>query len=129
MSSPSSDSESESSEEEEELDESQGSSTTSGGIPLLRLMASMSGPPSSGRWARSAFSQWTASWGRLFTVLGQTLGKLEIEQKFWVTAIVESRFITTCHQPEGTNITSPGACTAWMTGNWSLGHWGESTRR
>lgn len=42
------------------------------------------------------------------TVLCQTMLKLTGEQKFCVTAIVVSKFITTCHHPPGMNTVSPG---------------------
>ena len=57
---------------------------------------------------RNAFSQICASFGRLRTVLCQTMGKLVTLQKFCVTAIESSRFRTTCHHPAGTNTVSPG---------------------
>ena len=85
---------------------------TNASIPFCWLMASIKGK-SSGRVPVSAFNQWMANWGRLFTVFGQTLGKFVIEQKFCVTAIVVSKFITTCHHPEGTNIT-------WICKIWNL---------
>ena len=50
------------------------------------------------------------SLGRPRTVLCQTIGKLVLEQKFWVTATVLSKFRTTCHHPPGTNTVSPGFC-------------------
>ena len=46
------------------------------------------------------------------TVLCQTIGKLVFEQKFCVTAIVVSRFNTTCQYPPGTKTVSPGF---WMS--------------
>lgn len=39
-----------------------------------------------------------------------TIGKLVLLQKFCVTAIVLSKFKTTCHHPPGTNTVSPGFC-------------------
>lgn len=42
------------------------------------------------------------------TVLCQTTLKLTGEQKFCVTAIVVSKFTTTCHQPPGMKTVSPG---------------------
>lgn len=80
-------------------------------VGLSIRTASMIGN-SSGRWMRNARNQCFASFGRPRTVLCQTIGKFVIEQKFCVTAIVSSRFSTTCHQPDGTNIISPGRCTA-----------------
>lgn len=48
------------------------------------------------------------SLGLPLTVLCQTIGKFTTLQKFWVTAIVLSKFRTTCHHPPGTNTVSPG---------------------
>jgi len=56
------------------------------------------------------------SFGRPRTVLCHTTGKLVTLQKFWVTATVQSRLITTCHQPAGTNTVSP-AC--WTSSSYS----------
>lgn len=53
-------------------------------------------------------SHFLESFGRPRTVLCQTIGKLVLLQKFCVTAIVSSKFRTTCHQPPGTNTVSPG---------------------
>lgn len=39
------------------------------------------------------------SLGRPRTVLCHTMGKLVLLAKFWVTAMVVSRFRTTCHHP------------------------------
>lgn len=48
------------------------------------------------------------SLGLPLTVLCHTIGKFTTLQKFWVTAMVLSKFRTTCHQPPGTNTVSPG---------------------
>lgn len=48
------------------------------------------------------------SFGLPLTVLCQTTLKLTGEQKFCVTAIVVSKFTTTCHQPPGMKTVSPG---------------------
>lgn len=53
-------------------------------------------------------SHFFESFGRPRTVLCQTIGKFVLLQKFCVTAIVSSRFRTTCHHPPGTNTVSPG---------------------
>jgi hypothetical protein len=58
---------------------------------------------------RTLYNLWE-SLGRPRTVLCHTTGKFVRLQKFWVTAIVTSRFSTTCHQPPGTNTVSPGFC-------------------
>ena len=56
------------------------------------------------------------SFGLPRTVLCQTTGKLVTEEKFWVTAMVTSRFTTTCHQPLGTKTVSPGH---WRISSWT----------
>ena len=59
------------------------------------------------------FSAWyhlVDSFGLPLTVLVQTKGKFVILQKFCVTAILLSRFNTTCHHPHGTKTVSPGHC-------------------
>lgn len=48
------------------------------------------------------------SFGLPLTVLCQTTLKLTGEQKFCVTAIVESKLTTTCHHPPGMKTVSPG---------------------
>lgn len=125
--------ESSDSELEEELlleDESDESSSATLCQSVLRLISEIISTISERSFC-SARNQCLANFGRLLTVFGldrytikqeriknthQTWCKLDREQKFWVTAIVISRFITTCHQPLGTNITSPGCWTAWTTG-------------
>lgn len=57
---------------------------------------------------RRTRSHFFDSFGRPLAVLCQTTGKLVRLQKFWVMAIVVSRFRTTCHHPPGTNTVSPG---------------------
>ena len=61
------------------------------------------------------FSHFLDSLGLPLTVLCHTTGKFVVLAKFCVTAIVSSRFSTTCHQPPGTNIVSPGRCS---TSSW-----------
>lgn len=63
----------------------------------------------------------------IFTVLCHTTGKFVREQKFCVTAIVSSRFKTTCHQPPGTKTVSPGFCKISI-GKQSCGHVGNFVR-
>ena len=65
------------------------------------------------------FSHFLDSLGLPLTVLCQTTGKFVVLAKFCVTAIVSSRFSTTCHQPPGTNIVSPGRCS---TSSWKNVH-------
>ena len=65
------------------------------------------------RTVRSVTSHLAESLGRPRAVRGQTSGKLEEEQKLWVTATQRSRLSTACHQPAGTKMTSPGRCTAF----------------
>ena len=50
-------------------------------------------------------------------VRSQTDSKLERLQKFCVTATAVSRLRTTCHQPPGTNMVSPGRWIA-VRGRW-----------
>lgn len=52
--------------------------------------------------------QWVSKCIYYLMVLCHTTLKLTGEQKFWVTAIVASKLMTTCHQPPGINTVSPG---------------------
>ena len=63
---------------------------------------------SSGCSWRSCSASLADIFGRDLRVRSQTDSKLEREQKFWVTATAVSRLSTTCHQPPGTNMVSPG---------------------
>ena len=54
-----------------------------------------------------------------------TSSKFSCEQKFCVTATERSRLSTTCHQPPGTNIVSPGR---WMTVRGRCSAVGEARR-
>mmetsp|Transcript_57407 Transcript_57407/g.131779 ORF Transcript_57407/g.131779 Transcript_57407/m.131779 type:complete len:283 (+) Transcript_57407:695-1543(+) len=56
--------------------------------------------------------------GRDLRARSHTESKFVREQKFCVTATVTSRLSTTCHQPPGTNIVSPGRCMI-VSGRWS----------
>jgi hypothetical protein len=73
---------------------------------------------------RRALSHFLDSIGRPRAVLCHTTGKFVRLQKFCVTAIVVSRFRTTCHQPPGMKTVSPGFCRISM-GWQSLGHEGS----
>lgn len=64
----------------------------------------------SGRWIFNSASHFFDNFGRLLTVLCHTIGKFDVLTKFWVTAMVSVTLSTTCHQPEGTNMISPGRC-------------------
>lgn len=68
----------------------------------------------SGRAFRKHFNQCWQNFGLPANVLRRTRSKFTLEQKFWVKATVSVKFRTTCHHPPGTNMTSPGYCTASM---------------
>ena len=83
---------------------------------------------SSGSCFRRALYHFLDSLGLPLTVLCHTIGKFVLEAKFWVTAMVVSRLRTTCHQPPGTKMVSPGCWMASMglnltgqSGAWVLG--------
>lgn len=58
----------------------------------------------------NTFNHFLDNFGRPRTVLCQTIGKLVLLEKFWVTAAVSSKLSTTCHHPPGTKTVSPGFC-------------------
>ena len=65
--------------------------------------------------------QWVPKCIYYLTVLCHTTLKLTGEQKFWVTAIVASKLMTTCHQPPGINTVSPG--------QWRISSFNENRNR
>merc|ERR1719150_2223858 len=80
--------------------------------PELRDMSTLSAMSArSGSCFLRARYHFLESLGRPRTVLCHTMGKLVLEAKFWVTAMVVSMLRTTCHQPPGTKMVSPGL---WM---------------
>ena len=97
----------------------------------------------SGSYFLRALYHFFDNFGLPLTVLCHTIGKLVLDEKLCVTAIVVSRLSTTCHIPPGTKIVSPmkiqkhhlcylTKC-SFLPGCWihSMGLycWGQSSRR
>ena len=61
----------------------------------------------SGSYFLRALYHFLDSFGLPLTVLCHTMGKLVLDEKLCVTAMVVSIFRTTCHRPPGTNMVSP----------------------
>jgi len=77
--------------------------------PELDLTSTLSAiSANSGSYFLRALYHFLDNFGLPLTVLCHTMGKLVLEEKFCVTAIVVSTFSTTCQIPPGTNIVSPG---------------------
>ena len=108
-------------DELEELDESDDESDAWPDSFLRSVRSAISA--SSGMTFRSFRYHFWLSFGLPLTVLCHTIGKFVIEQKFCVTAIVVSRFNTTCQYPPGTNTVSPG-CWISSIGLYSVGQSG-----
>lgn len=119
--SPLSDSE-EAEELDDELEELDEPLELSENIPLWTLKSTPSATSqSSGILLLRTWYHLTDKFGLPRTVLCQTMGKFVVEQKFWVTATVVSKFSTTCHHPPGIKTVSPGLCRISI-GLYSAGH-------